>query len=107
MCRWTYSLVVCYRTNRKLHAARDPIGLYPLYWAATGETIFFSTSPDRLVAEPGVSGEVNRAALADLLRHHFPDIEETYLAAVMRVPPGHLLRLTESGKTSKRYWHPA
>ena len=105
--RGMFVLVVCDSKRGRVVAARDPIGLYPLYWTAAGSNVFFSTSANRLVEEKGVSRAVNRAALADMLRHNFPDLEETYLSAVKRVPAGHRLQLDESPPRIVRYWDPA
>src|SRR4029079_13047120 len=65
-----------------------------------------SISPDDLVRQPGVSGAVNRAALADYLLHNYPKQEETFLAEVSKVPPGHVLRQQRGFRKVYRYWDP-
>ena len=84
-------------------AARDPVGVYPLFYASVEGEWLFSTSIEALTQHPRVSGEVNRAALADHLCHRWPDVEETFFKNVKRVPPGHVIRVGRS-KQVRRYW---
>lgn len=105
--RGSFAVLICDQPRRMFLCARDQLGTHPLFRAAAGKTVFFSTSLRRLASEQGVSGEVNRAALADAFRDFYPDPEETVFTAVKRVPPGHWLRITDSGEESERYWDPA
>lgn len=88
-----------------LIGARDPIGVFPLFYAHTVQEWFFSTSIEALIKHSQVSQKINRAALADHLCHRWPNIEETFFQNVQRVPPGHLIQINASNqKTVRRYW---
>jgi asparagine synthase (glutamine-hydrolysing) len=101
-----YALVVGDRRRERAICARDRLGCYPLFYANVGGELLLSTSIDVLLRDARVSGEVNRAALADHLAHRWPDPGETYFAAIRRVPPGHAL-VAELGRTRVgRYWSP-
>jgi len=104
--RGVFALVLLDEREGTLLCARDQMGVYPLFYADTPEELLLSSSVDALVAEPGVPTRVNRAALADHLCHRWPDREETYLAAVKRVPPACALEV-RSGRRMYRYWDPA
>jgi asparagine synthase (glutamine-hydrolysing) len=92
----------------EVFAARDPLGIYPLFYADTATGLHLSISIDALLALPAVSSALNRLALADHLSHRWPDVHETYFEAVKRVPAGTLLRRYPSGRIElERYWDPS
>jgi asparagine synthase (glutamine-hydrolysing) len=86
--------------------ARDPLGIYPLFYADRGEELLLSTSIDAVLACDGVSSALNRAALADHLCHRWPDREETYFESIKRVPACHALLIERGVHRLHRYWDP-
>jgi asparagine synthase (glutamine-hydrolysing) len=90
-----------------LFCARDPMGLIPLFYTRVGGELLFSSSLATLVQHPRVSRTINRAALADHLCHRWSKLDETFWADVNRVPPTHLLRVTDGRLHASRYWDPA
>jgi asparagine synthase (glutamine-hydrolysing) len=110
--RGIFAITIWDRGMRTLLCMRDPLGVYPLFYARAGRQLLLSTSIQAIVERAEVSRELNRAALADHLHHRWPDPEETYYAAVRRVMPGHILRISRSEGSvyrprSERYWDPA
>jgi len=101
-----FALIVWDGARDSLLCARDPLGIYPLFYAEAGGDLLFSTSTEALVRHPGVSGSVNRAAIADFLVSRFPALDETFFEAVKRVPPGHAMRIAGASRTVYRYWDP-
>lgn len=93
--------------QRELLAARDPLGVHPLFYTEAAGGIAVSPSIDALLALPRVSRDLNRAALADHLCGRWPIKEETYYLAIHRVPSGHVLRWRQdTGARLVRYWDP-
>jgi asparagine synthase (glutamine-hydrolysing) len=103
----TFAVVLRDDERDGLLAARDPLGLHPLFYTRSEASLFLSTSVDALVRQPGVRARPNAAALADHLCHRWPDLGETYFDSVKRVPPGHALRASPDGIEVFRYWDPA
>lgn len=102
-----FSFVISDSREDRLFAARDPLGIHPLFYSRTGRGLLLSPSIATLQSRPEVSGTVNRAALADHLRHQWPRPTETYFDAVTRVPPGHAITVRRGGTIgSRRYWDP-
>ncbi|MEO6212399.1 MAG: asparagine synthase-related protein [Vicinamibacterales bacterium] len=93
--------------ERRLLAARDPIGVHPLFYAERDGGFVFSVSPERVVRTQGISTRLNASALADWLAHRWPNAEETFFDAVKRVRPGHVLSVSSTGRRTDRYWDPA
>ncbi len=87
--------------------ARDPLGIYPLFYTDREGELLVSTSSDALLEADGISATLNRAALADHLRHKWPDREETYHEAIRRVPACHALLIERGVRRLHRYWDPA
>jgi asparagine synthase (glutamine-hydrolysing) len=102
-----YALVVRDEERGEILAARDPLGIYPLFYAEKGRRLLCSTSIELLVRHPEVSHAVNRPALAGLLCYHWPLAEETFFADVQRIPAGHALWVHRSGRALFRHWDPA
>jgi len=111
--RWVHALrghfavIVDDRQNARITAVRDPMGLHPLFTARGSAGLLFSWSTDALLAQPGVSRDLNRIMLAEHLVHRWSNPRETYFAAIERVPPGHILQSDRSGTSVRRYWDPA
>jgi asparagine synthase (glutamine-hydrolysing) len=98
-----FALIIQDRERDVLLGARDAVGVYPLFYASIEGEWLFSTSIEALTQHPRVSGEINRAAIADELCHRWSDVEETLFKNVKRVPPGHVIMVGRS-KQVRRYW---
>lgn len=102
-----FAVVIHDAESGVLLAARDPLGIYPLFYADTREALLLSTGIEPLLAHPDVGGEINRVALADALAYRWPDPQETYFRRIRRVPPGHFLSVRRGEARVVRYWDPA
>ena len=101
LCLWDGS-------SQTLLVARDPSGVYPLFYSRAGSDLLLSTSVDAVLNHPRVSKAINRTALASYLLRKYRNIEETYFLNVHRIPPGHLLKLKGGNRPVQvsRYWEP-
>jgi len=104
--RGIYALVLWDGDRDTLIAARDRTGAHPCFYARTGQEYLISSSVNALLEHPGVSREVNRAALVDYIVDTWPSLRETFYAGVDRVPPGSALRVSGSDEIIYRYWNP-
>jgi asparagine synthase (glutamine-hydrolysing) len=95
-----FSLVVCDPAARRLYLLRDPMGSWPLYWAASGRKLLAGTSLLDLARRLGDT-RVNLDHLGRFLMWPFPGVEmgreDTALEPICRVPAGRLLRLGAAG----------
>jgi asparagine synthase (glutamine-hydrolysing) len=101
-----FALLIWDERQEVLLCARDPLGVYPLFYADTRRELLFSTSTEALIRHPDVSDAVNRVALADYLCHRMNRLEETFYEAVRRVGPGHVMRVKGTSRQQHRYWDP-
>jgi asparagine synthetase B (glutamine-hydrolysing) len=105
--RGAFAFAIWDDRSETLLGARDPVGIYPLFYTDTSGRTLFSTSIEALVHEPRVDSALNRAALADHLCSRWPDPGETFYTFVRRVPPGHALHDVNGHRRVYRYWDPA
>ena len=105
----TFALLLWDPHTEMLLAARDRMGLHPLFYAESGGRTVFSDSIETLVRHPGVDRSLNRRLLA---LHVWPawwieDKDETYYGAVKRVIAGTILSFRRGARETTRYWNPA
>jgi asparagine synthase (glutamine-hydrolysing) len=101
-----FALVMWDARSRTLLAARDPMGVIPLFYASAGETLLLSPSIEMLLRQPGVPRAPNRLTLAAHLLELWPQSGETLREAVRRVPAGHLMLWRGAKCELSRYWDP-
>ena len=103
-----FSLCLWDERTQVLFCARDPLGVYPLFYARAGHTWLLSTSVDTLLQHPLVPNTLDRGALVAYLLMRGRDIEETFFSSIRRLPPGHALKMRHGaeGAVVSRYWNP-
>ena len=68
-CIGMFALVLWDRASRRLHLARDRLGIKPLYWARIDRGLLFASQPKCFSAPPEWRPAVDRGAFAEYLRH--------------------------------------
>jgi len=97
-----FAAVEC--TVTTISAARDPLGLSPLFCRSIDGALWFATEIPPLAAlEPAAPDLAALAAQAALV----PDDAATGLAGIRRVLPGFVLEGDAREVRLRRYWHPA
>ena len=104
--RGIYVIIIAAVSKNYLFCLRDRVGAYPLFYVETPGVVYLSISIDAILSQPRVSGEFNRAALAEYLNYQKPFLEETFFSSINRLPPGHLMRIGMGNKDISRYWYP-
>ena len=93
--------------KRTLFVARDRLGIKPLYYMHSESAFLFSSEIKSLLACPGVSAQLNRAALPEFLAFGYLAGTQTLFSGVHKLAPGHTLLLSKTGQMSiKQYWDP-
>jgi asparagine synthase (glutamine-hydrolysing) len=100
-----FSFVIWDARRQRVFAARDQLGVRPLFYALVGQCLAVSNTLECLRQLPIVSRELNERAIADFLlvgRNHQPS--ETYFSAIQRLPVAHRLVADAEGLQTERYW---
>jgi asparagine synthase (glutamine-hydrolysing) len=100
-----FAFAVWDAAREELFLARDRLGVKPLYFARVRSGVLFGSEPKAILAHPGFRAELDAEGIAELLG---PFGTRTPGHGVYRglreVRPGHLVRVTRDGLTSRAYW---
>ncbi len=92
---------------KSLFLARDRCGVKPLYYAVVAGTFYFASEIKALRRIPGLSRAVDAQALFDYLVFNRTDVcDETFLAAVRRLPKGCRATADADGLRLETWWDP-
>jgi asparagine synthase (glutamine-hydrolysing) len=89
--------------RRLLFAARDPIGIRPLHYHASGRIFAFSSRLAALAGLPGIAGDVVDETVARYVLGSPGDRGATFLSGIRRLPPGHRI-VAEGGRVRIDAW---
>jgi len=95
------------RRERTLTLARDRLGEKPLYYGWIGRRLLFGSELKALRAHPAFRGEIDRDALALLMRHGYIGAPHSIYRGIHKLPPGTFLTLAvEGGQAAapQPYW---
>ena len=81
------------RHDKILYLARDRLGEKPLYYGWQGDTLLFGSELKAFKAHPDFRADIDREALALLLRHNYIPAPFTIYRGIHKLPPGSYLAL--------------
>ncbi len=92
---------------RTFFAARDPLGIKPLYYARRADDTFVLASElNGLLASGLVPREIDPVAVGDYLAWFAVPAPRTIYRGVVNLPPGHFVKVDAAGRcTSGAWWH--
>jgi asparagine synthase (glutamine-hydrolysing) len=94
-----------YDSNKKcIHLARDRIGVKPLYYYSEGKKFLFASEIKALLEDPTLPREINAGAFHDYIKFRFVPGEQTLIAGIRKLLPGHILTWKSGGHSSSQYW---
>ncbi len=100
-----FAFAVWDSAREELFLARDRLGVKPLCFTRTPDGVLFGSEPKAILAHPAYRAELDAEGLAELLA---PIGARTPGHGIYRglseVRPGHLVRVSRSGLTSRAYW---
>ncbi len=103
--RGMFAFVIWDRQRRTLFAARDRLGIKPLYYRWDGNAFLFGSEIKAILGYPGVKAEFNRGTLAEYLAFGYITGPETMFADIRKLMPGHTLEVSERGDLNiEQYW---
>lgn len=90
--------------QQKLLLARDRVGKKPLLYSIIGRELVFASEFQAMLRHPGVSREVNEAAISHYLSFLCVPAPLTAFAGVRKLEPGHILIWQDGEVEIRRYW---
>jgi asparagine synthase (glutamine-hydrolysing) len=98
-----FAFVIWDRTEQKLTAVRDRMGVKPLYYSFHNETFYFA-SEQKALFTAGVPLKIANDGMEEYIFNRFVAGENTLYENVKKVIPGHILTIEKSGKTTLEKW---
>jgi len=99
-----FAFAIYDRNKKCIHLARDRIGIKPLYYYSDGKKFLFASEIKALLEDPTLPREVNTDAFHDYLKFRFVPGEQTLIAGIRKLLPGHILTWKSDGLSSSQYW---
>lgn len=100
-----FAFAIWNKRDRRLFAARDRLGIKPLYYSYDSQTFLFASEIKAILAHPGIRTEFNKSVLAEYLAFGYIAGPATLFAGIKKLLPGHTLEISETGQIRiQQYW---
>ena len=109
-CIGMFAISLWDKKEQTLTLARDRLGEKPLYygWQGRGDgaSFLFGSELKALKAHPAFAADIDRNALALLMRHNYINAPHSIYQDIYKLPPGHLLRVSLRQREPKleQFW---
>ena len=105
-CVGMFAFALWDRQDRTLTLARDRMGEKPLYWGWQGNTLLFGSELKALKAHPDFRGEIDRGALALLLRYNYIPAPYSIYQGIQKLRPAHYVKIRQGDRNpvTRCYW---
>jgi asparagine synthase (glutamine-hydrolysing) len=88
-----FAIALWDRQEKKLTLARDRMGEKPLYYGFLGGAFVFASELKALTGLPGFTGDIDRGALALLMRHNYIPAPHSIYQGLSKLSPGMWLEI--------------
>jgi asparagine synthase (glutamine-hydrolysing) len=102
--RGMFGFVLWDNERRELFAARDQIGVKPLYYTFSDGLFVAASELRTILGHPGVRAQLDPASVVEYLAFGYVSGERTLIDGVRKLPPGHALKLHGGRLDVFEYW---
>ena len=103
--RGMFAFAVWDARERTLFAARDPLGIKPLYFTRLPEAgVVFASELNALLASGQVPREIDPASVGEYLAWGSVPATRTIYRGIANLPPGHCLKVDAEGRVKTEAW---
>jgi len=99
-----FAFAIWDRRQHKLLLARDRMGVRPLYWARTGDRLYFASEVKALLATGEIEARPDPVGLDQLFTLWSTIAPRTAFKNIQQLPPGHMMIVTHRRVDVRRYW---
>jgi len=99
-----FAFAIWDKRKKCLFAARDPMGMRPLYYRKNSGRFLFASEIKQILAVPGVSPAIYEPAVGTHLTGLFAPLDWSTYSGISQLPPAHSLVVDENEFRIRRYW---
>ena len=99
-----FAFAIWDQLKQELFLCRDRMGVKPLYYTLSGNSLYFASEPKALFVA-GVPLEVDETPWDEFLLYRYVAGERTLFKGVCRLLPGHYAVCREGGLSLHRWWN--
>ncbi|MEO6002491.1 MAG: asparagine synthase (glutamine-hydrolyzing) [Opitutus sp.] len=103
--RGMFAFAIWDQKRRRLFAARDRVGIKPLYYCQTSSALFFASELKAIITDPSVPRTTDPEALRTFFSFYFLPGEATLFSNIKKLLPGHTLTVENGNVSVERYWN--
>jgi asparagine synthase (glutamine-hydrolysing) len=101
-----FAVIVWDWGRRRLVAARDRLGIRPLFYEQSPNGVLIASDVEQIVVASGSPPRPHPEQVLDDLLWDYRDASRTFLAGIRRIPAAHVLVAEPHGARLTRYWSP-
>jgi asparagine synthase (glutamine-hydrolysing) len=101
-----FAIAIWDSRKRQLVLGRDRLGQKPLVYCHEPERLLFASELKSLLQVPGMSREIDSAALDQYITYQYVPHPRTIFQNIRKLPPGHYAVCREGQFEVRRYWSP-
>jgi asparagine synthase (glutamine-hydrolysing) len=102
--RGMFGFVLWDEERRELFAARDQIGVKPLYYSFVDGLFVAASELRTILAHPAVQPKLDAAGVVEYLAFGYVSGDRTLIEGVRKLSPGHALKLRDGRLNVFEYW---
>ena len=99
-----FAFAIWDREEQRLFAARDRLGVKPLYYCENGGEFIFASELKALLAHPRVERRLNRLSVSKYFTYGYVPAPHTIFEGIHKLEPGFCLTFDRRGLQRKLYW---
>ena len=100
-----YAFALWDAKRHRLVLGRDRLGVKPLYVWQDASRLIFASEAKAVLAAPGVSRELDHAALASYLALGYVPAPQSIFRGIRKLPPATVLSVEGRNVTERAHWH--
>jgi len=102
--RGMFAFAIWDEKTKTLFLARDRVGIKPVYYCLTDQSLVFASEIKAILADPGVDRAVKPEVIDRFLNFMYLPGEETLLEGISKLAPGHYLLAKDGRADIRQYW---
>ena len=103
--RGMFAFAILDREKQILFIARDRLGIKPLYYRLTSDSLLFGSEIKVILAHGGVRPEFHSPALPEYLAFGYLSGEDTFYKGIRKLMPGNWMEVSANGAVNiQQYW---